>query len=217
MTKVTAEWKLISIEGVIGVGKTALAEQLSKRIHAKLVLEEVDENPFLSRFYQDLRNYALQTQLFFLLSRHRQQRELSQMDLFSQKVVTDYLFVKEKIFAYLNLDDQELALYERIYSFLEKETPTPDLVIYLQAAPRKLLGRIQERGRPFEREIQLEYLVNLNEAYNRFFFHYDSSPLLVVNVEEIDFVQREEDFEDLFREIQRPFSGTRFYVPAPNK
>ena len=210
-----AEWRFISVEGVIGVGKTALAERLAKRLHAKAVLEEVDENPFLSRFYKEMRNYALQTQLFFLLSRHRQQRELSQMDLFSQRAVTDYLFVKEKIFAYLNLDDQELTLYERIFSFLEKEIPIPDLVIYLQASPRELLRRIQERGRPYEREIQLDYLVNLNEAYNRFFFHYDSSPLLVVNAEEIDFVRKEEDFEDLFREIQRPFSGTRFYVPAP--
>jgi deoxyadenosine/deoxycytidine kinase len=212
-----AEWRFISVEGVIGVGKTALAERLSKKLHAKLILEEVNENPFIANFYRDMRNFALQTQLFFLLSRHRQQKELSQMDLFSQRVVTDYLFTKEKIFAYLNLDDQELALYERIFSFLEKEAPTPDLVIYLQAAPRELMRRIQVRGRPFEREIQLEYLIDLNEAYNRFFFHYDTAPLLVVNVQEIDFVRKEDDFEDLYQEIQRPFSGTRFYVPAPKK
>jgi deoxyadenosine/deoxycytidine kinase len=212
-----AEWRFISVEGVIGVGKTALAERLSKKLHAKLILEEVSENPFLNHFYRDMQNYALQTQLFFLLSRHKQQTELSQMDLFSQRVVTDYLFAKEKIFAYLNLDDQELVLYERIFSFLEKEAPTPDLVIYLQAAPNELMRRIQLRGRPFEREIQLEYLIDLNEAYNRFFFHYDAAPLLVVNVQEIDFVRKEDDFEDLYHEIQRPFSGTRFYVPAPKK
>lgn len=211
------EWRFISVEGVIGVGKTALAERLAKRLHAKLVLEEVEENPFLTHFYKDMHGYALQTQLFFLLSRHRQQRELSQMDLFSQRVVTDYLFVKEKIFAYLNLEDQELSLYENIYSFLEKEIPTPDLVVYLQATPKELMRRIHERGRPYEREIQLEYLVDLNESYNRFFFHYDGSPLLVVNVEDIDFVNKEGDFDDLFQEIQRPFSGTRFYVPAPRK
>lgn len=212
-----AEWRFISIEGAIGVGKTALAERLAKRLHAKLVLEEVDENPFLSQFYRDMKAYAFQTQLFFLLSRHRQQRELSQMDLFSQRVITDYLFAKEKIFAYLNLEDQELGLYEHIFSFIEKEIPTPDLVVYLQASPRELMRRIQERGRPSEREIQLEYLIELNESYNRYFFHYDVTPLLVVNVEEVDFVLDEDVFEDLHREIQRPFTGTRFYVPAPKE
>ncbi|MCH7760065.1 deoxynucleoside kinase [candidate division TA06 bacterium] len=212
-----AEWRYVSIEGVIGVGKTALAKRLAKRLRARLILEEVDENPFLSSFYRDMKTYALQTQLFFLLSRHRQQRELSQMDLFSQRVVTDYLFAKEKIFAYLNLDDHELTLYERIFSFIEKDAPTPDFVIYLQATPRELMRRIQERGRPYEQEIQLEYLVELSESYNRFFFHFDATPLLVVNVEEIDFVRKEEDFEDLYQEIQRPFSGTRFYVPAPRR
>ncbi len=203
----------IAIEGVIGVGKTSLTRMLSERFHATTVLEEVETNPFLSSFYGDRRAYAFQTQLFFLLSRFRQQQGMTQQDLFGQTMVADYLFAKDRIFAYLNLDSNELGLYETLWKLLEQKTARPDLVIYLQADLDTLLRRIKERGRSFEHNMSREYLAELSEAYNHFFFHYTETPLLVVNVSNIDFVKREADFEDLVAEICTRHPGTRYYVP----
>ncbi len=203
----------IAIEGVIGVGKTSLTRMLAERFHATAVLEEVEANPFLSSFYGDRRAFAFQTQLFFLLSRFRQQQAMTQRDLFGQTMVADYLFAKDRIFAYLNLDSNELALYETLWKLLEQKTARPDLVIYLQADLDTLLRRIKERGRSFEHNMPRDYLAELSEAYNHFFFHYTETPLLVVNVNNIDFVKREQDFDDLVAKICEPHPGTRYYVP----
>lgn len=209
--------RYVTIEGVIGAGKTSLASLLARNLGARLVLEEVEENPFLSNFYQDRRAYAFQTQVFFLLSRYRQQQTTFQTDLFSQTTISDYLFAKDKIFAYLNLDDDEIALYERLLALVERDIPKPDLVVYLQADIDRLLALIKRRGRPFEREMSKEYLEDLSEAYNHFFLHYSETPLLVVNTNHIDFVNRKSDFEDLMRKICEPHQGTRYYVPSGGK
>lgn len=208
------EARYLVIEGVIGVGKTSLATRLAEHLAARLFLEEVDENPFLAKFYAEPRSYAFSTQLFFLLSRYRQQQELSQLDLFGGGIVADYLFAKDKIFAYVNLDENELKLYEKVLSLIEGEIIRPDLVVYLQAPTSLLLKRIRERARPYETHLSPEYLNTLNEAYNHYFFHYNESPLLVVNVQDIDFVNDPEDFADLARAINNTFSGTRYYVPS---
>lgn len=210
----TQNLKHIAVEGVVGVGKTALAERLAADLGAECIREEIQENPFLERFYQNMRAYAFQTQLFFLFSRHRQQQAMAQRDLFRERVVTDYLFEKDRVFAYLNLDENELVLYERIYQFLEKDIPRPDLVVYLQARNETVWERLHKRGRSFEQNVSLEYLVALADAYNRFFFHYHAAPLLIVNAEQADFVNNPADFTDLRREILTPFSGRRFYSPA---
>jgi len=205
--------RYIAVEGPIGVGKTALAERLAERLDADLVHEVVEENPFLERFYADMHSYAFQAQVFFLLARHKQQRELSQPGLFSHTVVSDYLFDKDRIFAYLNLTEHELALYERIYKFLVQEVPRPDVVVYLQARTDVLLSRIRQRGRQFEAAMDPAYLDSLANAYNHFFMHYDAAPLLIVNTERLDFVASREDFEELFRAIDTTTSGRRFYSP----
>ncbi len=207
--------RFVAVEGNIGVGKTSLAKLLAKKLKARLLLEEVDQNPFLSSFYQDKIGYAFQTQIFFILSRYRQQRELAQTDLFTQRIVTDYLFAKDKIFAYVNLDDNEISLYERLLPLLEKEIPVPDLVIYLQASPDFLLKRIRERASPYEEAISLDYLRELNEAYTQFFFHYTDSPLLVVSAEKLDFARTPQSLEELMKEISTPFKGTRYWLPPP--
>jgi deoxyadenosine/deoxycytidine kinase len=204
----------IAVEGVIGVGKTSLCKLLSQRFHAKTVNEEVESNPFLSKFYSDRRAYAFQTQMFFLLSRYRQQQGMGQQDLFGQNIVSDYLFAKDKIFAYLNLDQNEIALYEKLWELLEPNIVKPELVIYLQAELDVLQRRIRERGRSFEHNMSREYLAELSEAYNHYFFNYTETPLLVVNVNNIDFVNNPEDFEDLVQKICQPHPGTRYYVPA---
>ncbi len=205
--------RYIAVEGVIGVGKSALADLLAKRLKARLVLEQVDENPFLDRFYQDARGYAFQTQLFFLLSRHKQQEDLRQPGLFEDNIVSDYLFDKDRIFAGLNLTDHEYSLYQRVYELLAKDVSKPDLVVYLQARTEVLLSRIKQRGRPYEQQIDPAYLEELADAYNHFFLHFDSSALLIVNTEQLDFVRNLEDFEDLFRAIETTTSGRRFYSP----
>jgi deoxyguanosine kinase len=207
------EANYIVIEGVIGVGKTSLAKILAEKINARVVLEEVEDNPFLEDFYRDPARFAFQVQIFFLLSRYRQQMEFPQQDLFQQKTVSDYLFDKDKIFAYINLNEKELSLYERLWSFLYKDVPRPDLVIYLQANTETLMYRIRERNRSYERDISSEYIQRLNEAYNYFFFHYTESPLLVVNTAKIDFVHNPDDLEDLLEQIRKPHLGTRYYVP----
>ncbi len=207
------ENRYIAIEGVIGVGKTSLARLLSERLKAKLVLEEVEENPFLKDFYKDRARYAFQTQMHFLFSRFQQQRNLRQMELFSERLVADYLFQKDRIFASLNLSERELALYERLVGWLELDVMRPDVVVYLQAGPDVLLERIARRARPFEKDMEREYIRQLNEAYNHFFFHYTDAPLLVVNTNGIDFVNNTEDFEDLLRRIVSHRQGTVYYAP----
>jgi deoxyguanosine kinase len=210
---VMTEANYIVIEGVIGVGKTSLAKLLGEEMDARVVLEEVEENPFLADFYRDPEHYAFQTQIFFLLSRYRQQLEFPQQDLFHRKTISDYLFDKDKIFAYINLNEKELSLYERLWTLLRRDIPRPDVVIYLQANTETLMHRIRERGRPFEKAISPEYIQRLNEAYSYFFFHYTDSPLLVVNTAKIDFVHNSEDLQDLLRQIRKPHTGTKYYVP----
>jgi len=207
----------IAIEGMIGVGKTVLATKITEKLQARLVTEEVEENPFLVNFYQDMRTYALPTQLFFLLSRHRQQQQLTQQSLFQEKIISDYSFVKDRIFAYLNLSEHELTLYEKIYAFLEKDVLKPDLIVYLQAPIEILIERIRKRGRAYEQDIDPEYLKVLSDAYNRFFLHYDATPLLIVNTTNLDYVKNEQDFIQLFQEIITTTSGRKFYSPKVKK
>jgi deoxyadenosine/deoxycytidine kinase len=203
----------VVIEGVIGVGKSTLAQYLSEAWDATLVMEEVEENPYLEEFYRDRRRYAFQTQITFLLSRYQQQQKLLQRDIFSPKVVSDYLFQKDRIFANVNLSDKELGLYERLFPILERDVPTPDLVVYLQATVETLLGRIQKRGRSFERDMSPEYLEALAEAYNYFFFHYDAAPLLVVDTNSLDFVKNADQREDLLARVEEHPGGTVYYRP----
>jgi len=205
--------KHIAIEGVIGAGKTSLALKLSKLLGARTVFEQFEENPFLEKFYEDVEHYAFQTQIFFLLSRYRQQQELAQIDLFERLVVSDYVFEKDKIFAYLNLQDDELRLYESLVGLLEKTVPRPDIVVYLQCNVDHLMTNIKKRGRKYERNMSREYIQSLNEAYNYFFFRYKSTPLLIVNADEIDFVNDEKDFRNLAAEILKPRRAAEYYNP----
>ncbi len=210
-------FRYIVVEGPIGVGKTSLVQRLSTQFKARCILESPEENPFLHRFYRDRKKYAFQTQLFFLLNRYQHQREIRQIDLFNQITLSDYLFAKDRIFAYLNLDENELALYERVFALLDGRIPKPDLVIFLQAKPEKLLVRIRARDTEYEREIDIEYLRALSQAYNTYFFHYEESPLLVVDTSDIDFVNREEDLENLVREVRSMRRGTWYYKPLGSK
>ena len=203
----------VAIEGVIGVGKTTLATLLAKKWSAHLKVEVVEENPFLAQFYADMRGHAFQTQLFFLLSRHKQQSELKQYDLFMERVVSDYLFAKDRIFANITLDDNELTLYKRLADLLERDVPNPDIVVYLQASVDALMERIRRRGREYERDMSREYIETLNEAYNYFFFPYKETPLLVVNTNDLNVVENTADFEELAREIEEHDKGTAYYVP----
>ncbi len=205
----------IAIEGVIGAGKTTLANMLAAQLPAKLVLEKFEENPFLSKFYEDQNHYAFQTQLFFLLSRYKQQQELIQADLFNRFLITDYIFEKDKIFAYLNLEDDELKLYETVLTAIEHKVPTPDLIVYIQCSVDRLMANITKRGRDIEKNMPEQYIRDLNEAYNYFFFRYKAAPLLIVNATQIDFVGNSEHFEDLMMEIFRPNKApVEYYNPA---
>lgn len=206
----------IAIEGVIGVGKTTFAGMLAERVSARLINEEVLENPFLADFYKNKNRYALPCQLYFLISRFQQQQQLQSHDLFATKTVADYLFAKDSIFASINLSERELALYNRIAPALLREIPKPELVIYLQASAPVLLERIRHRNLPFEKPIDLEYVAQLVQAYDYFFFHYTDTPLLVVRTDEIDFVKRPEHFEDLVAQLSKPISGKKYYSPAAN-
>ncbi len=207
----------IVIEGPIGVGKTSLALMLADKVNAQTLLEDVDENPFLGNFYQNPKNYAFQTQVFFLLRRYKQALEMSQIDLFKRTSVSDYLFDKDRIFARANLNDNEFSLYEQFFQILKKRMPAPDLVIFLQAKTEVLMERIKRRNRKYERSISFRYLEKINRAFNEFFFHYSDCPLLVVNASEIDFVHVPEDFEDLVERIKKMKSGTQYYIPMSSK
>ncbi|MBE0433422.1 deoxynucleoside kinase [candidate division WOR-3 bacterium] len=196
------ELRFIAIEGVIGAGKTSLAKVLSNKLHAGILLEEFEENPFLTKFYADRKKYAFHTQIYFLMSRYRMQREMAQIDLFNSRIVADYLFVKDRIFAEVNLSDEEFALYDKIYSILAVDIPRPDLVIYLQSDPEVLFKRIRQRGRAYERDMEFDYVGRLCEAYNTFFFHYNSSPMLIVNIKGFDFLANPRDLDLLWGEMK---------------
>ena len=207
------ERQYIAVEGVIGVGKTSLATFLAERLGGRLVLEKVEENPFLASFYEDRERFAFPTQVFFLLSRYRQQQQLGRLDLFERTMVSDYIFEKDRIFASINLDEHEWALYERLAALFDARIVHPDLVVYLQASTETLMARIAQRGRVYERDMDVSYIRALNEAYNHFFFHYTASPLLVVNTSGMDLEHREAGVEDLIEQVRTPFKGTRYYVP----
>lgn len=212
------EIRHIAIEGVIGAGKTTLAQMLSERLGARLVLERFEENPFLPKFYEDPEHYAFQTQIFFLLSRYKQQQELFQVDLFHDFLISDYIFEKDKIFAYLTLADEELKLYETLLAAIERNIPTPDLVVYLQCSVDRLMGNIRQRARKMEEKMSDEYIKDLNEAYNYFFFRYKATPLLIVKATDIDFVNKKDDFEDLLDQILRPNKApVEYYNPVRRK
>jgi deoxyguanosine kinase len=202
------EANYIAVEGVIGVGKTTLAGILGSRLDAQQQLEEVEENPFLEKFYDDMRGYAFQTQIFFLLSRYRQQMDLMQASLFSQKMVSDYIFAKDRIFAHINLNDDELALYQRLADILEKNIAKPDVVVYLQAGTDMLMERIHRRGRHFEKNMPREYIDTLNRAYNYFFFHYEDTPLIIAQIESVDFANNPAHVERLVHLINSDPRGT---------
>ncbi len=214
---VSKEIKYIAVEGVIGAGKTALAKKLKTRLEAKLILEQFEANPFLEKFYNDRKRFAFQTQMFFLVNRFKQQEELNQEDLFNNFIICDYIFDKDKIFAYLNLSAEELKLYESVFPLLSRNLRKPDLVVYLQSNVDRLMFNIKKRSRSIERNLTRNYIEELSEAYNHFFFRYNSTPLLIVNSSEIDFVNNENDFDELFREIFREERGPLEYFNPERK
>jgi deoxyguanosine kinase len=210
-------FQYVAVEGPIGVGKSTLCDRLAERLDANKVLEDWGENPFLRPFYDQAPGASFQVELFFLLSRYRQQQELQQRRLFEQATLADYVFEKSRLFAYLNLDDSELLLFEKLWTLLEPGVPKPDLVIYLQAPTEVLMKRIRRRGRPEEKSLSEEYLAEVNRAYSHYFFHYSATPLLVVNTAEVDFAERDEDVDDLVRQLRSLGRGTQYYVPMARR
>jgi len=213
-----SEVKFIAIEGVIGAGKTSLAKKIKDRLSGKFIAEQFETNPFLEKFYADRARYAFQTQMFFLINRFKQQQELAQEDLFTEHIVCDYIFEKDRIFAYLNLGSDELKLYENIYPLLARTLRKPDLVVFLQSGTERLMFNIKKRNRKIERALSKNYIEELSEAYNHFFFRYNSTPLLIVNSSDLDFVNSEEDFSELFKQIFREDRGFKEYFnPEPRR
>lgn len=206
--------RYIAIEGPIGVGKTALARRLADSLSADLVLEEIDENPFLERFYRDGRSAALPAQMFFLFARARQIEELRQSDLFCNVRISDYLFTRDRLFAELNLDPEELKLYDQIVANLAVDAPVPDLVIYLQASVDAIMQRLARRSTRYDRFVDRSYVEKLTDAYARFFHAYDDGPLLIVNASQIDPVNNDADYEQLFQQIERTTGGRHFFNPV---
>jgi deoxyadenosine/deoxycytidine kinase len=210
------KFRSIAVEGPIGVGKTSFVELLARKFDSQKVLEDL-ENPFLENFYEDKQGAAFQTQLFFLLSRSRQLQELAQRDLFHQVTLCDYIFPKDKIFAYLNLDDSELLIYDKLYAMLEENVPKPDLVIFLQAETKTLIERIRRRNRKYENGMSEAYINEVNKAYNYFFFHYTATPLLVIDTTPIDFVHHEEHLDELVEQIRKMDRGVQYYRPLGSR
>lgn len=211
------QFEFIAIEGVIGVGKTSLAKLLTERQNARLVLEEFDENPFLPKFYEDRERYAFPTQMAFLASRFKQQQKMLDKDLFQQMTISDYIFEKDRIFARLNLQDDELALYDSIFNIMAGISAKPDLVIYLQSSVDRLMKNIRERDREYERHISRSYLQDLSDAYNHFFHHYNKSPLMTINTSEIDFVSNKKHLDYIEEQIfEQPVRGNTHIHIIPN-
>ena len=206
----------IAIEGTIGVGKTSLAKILCERLDGRLILEEFETNPFLTDFYNNPERFAFQTQLFFLLSRYRQQQELYQTDLFTETLITDYMFMKDRLFAAINLNDKEMSLYNSISKILEKNILEPDLIIFLQADTDHLMQNISKRGREYEKNMDWKYVDTLNQVYNEYFFRYDKNPLLIINTNEIDFVNNQNDMEEIIDFVRTPGESTRYFNPIKN-
>jgi deoxyguanosine kinase len=204
----------IAIEGPIGVGKTSLVKLLAEKLSARTILEQFEENPFLADFYDDPERFAFQTQLYFLLQRYQQQQELKQVDIFHNLIVTDYMFVKDRLFASLNLNEKEMALYETVANLLERNVINPDLVIYLQADTDTLMKNIHKRKRSFEKNMSHDYIDALNQVYNEYFFRYQDTPLLIINTNNIDFVNKKKDLEEIINVIRKPITGTKFFNPA---
>lgn len=208
------QFDFIAIEGVIGAGKTTLAQLLSERNNARLVLEKFEENPFLPKFYEDRKRYAFQTQLAFLASRFKQQQKMTNKELFDEYIISDYIFEKDRIFARLNLDDDELALYDNIYGIMTGISAKPDLVIYLQSTVDRLMENIKQRGRDYEKHITPDYLQELSDAYNQFFYHYDKAPLIIINTTNVDFLHNPDHLayleEQIFEEQIR--SNTHIHI-----
>jgi len=209
--KLPDKYRYIVIEGPIGAGKTSLARILAERCSGTALLEEPEVNPFLAKFYRDTRRYALPAQLFFLFQRAHQVRDLTQSDMFRQMVFADFMFEKDPLFAQLTLDDDELKLYQQIYAHLKWQAPVPDLVIYLQAAPETLVERVARRAASYERDISEDYLVRLNEAYTRFFHQFDAAPLLIVNSDNLNFVDSPGDFDLLLQRIAAMRGSREFF------
>jgi deoxyadenosine/deoxycytidine kinase len=207
----------IVVEGPLGVGKSSLSQLLAEKINGEAILEDTEENPFLAKFYKDPKRFAFQTQLFFTLRRFQKQEEINQIDLFKRIVVSDFLFDKDRIFARYNLDDKEFYLYEQLFNLLKLRTLKPDLVIFLQAKSDVLKERIEKRKRDYEKSINMKYLDRINQAFNDFFFHYNETPLLVINASEIDFVNVPSDLDNLISEISKMEKGTKYYVPLKSK
>ena len=203
----------LAVEGPIGVGKTSLVKLLGKKLGAKMVLEEYENNPFLEDFYNEPERFAFQTQLFFLMNRYRQQQDLRQVDIFHNLLITDYMFVKDRLFASLNLDDKELSLYDTVANLLERNVLKPDMVIYLQADTQTLMHNISQRGRDFETNMSFEYLDALGQVYAEYFFKYQETPLIIINTNNIDFVHNNADLEEVIKYIREPVSGTKFFNP----
>ena len=206
----------LAIDGPIGVGKTTLVEMLARRFEGVKVLEDAT-NPFLDKFYKDRPGAAFQTQLYYLLSRFQQQQEIIQRELFRKLVVADYPFEKDRIFAYLNLSDDELLIYDKLYAMLEAQVPAPDLVLYLVADVDTCMGRIQKRNRAYEKRLSEDYMVELLDAYNHYYHHYQRSPVLVVDTRHLNFPQRPDDFEELIAQLKKPIKGTQYYVPLGSR
>ena len=213
MTQQTLDSRFIAIEGCIGAGKTSLVNILGKQFDAQVVRELDSENPFINKFYQDRDSFGFQTQVFFLLNRYKQYMGLSQRDLFSSVVLVDYLFHRDRLFASLNLKDQELKLYDQIYSLLSNKVPTPDLVIFLQASTDILRSRVEKRGREYEAFMDPSYLDSVNKSFNNYFFYYKETPLLVINTNEIDFVDKKCDLDELIIKINNHKIGREYYNP----
>ena len=207
-----AHLRYVAVDGPIGVGKTTFCRILADRIGGHLVLEEADKNPFLKDFYRDRKRYALQTQFFFLLSRYAQQKELIEYDLFKKKIVADYTFEKDFLFAQSNLTEDELSLYKQVAELLKKNLPKPDLVVFLTASVEVLTARIKKRNITYERNFDAEYLTSVVEAYNHYFFHYNRTPLLVIKTDQLDFVENSKHLDEIFTQIAEMRQGTRYFT-----